>query len=265
MGSEREWKEALEIFLRELFITRMGLSKGYKIVVLDSLLYPLHFRKALLYVLLTRFRFSSVKFLLSESSSLFSIPPKGSNSLYQTGLVVDIGSRDSRVIPVYDGIALLGKLQHGGASSYDVLQRLQSLLLEFTKCNDLDGNQKNITMDQLNPRILENILSQICFTCEKSFSSGKTPTLKFPPEIISCYQNEKQQAQEESNKSDESLLQIYGNESQRIQKVNFPLGGGLSLDIDGYIRGHSTEVLFENTEDYPSVAALILDCLLAVS
>lgn len=263
-GSEREWREALEIFLREIFITRMGLSKGYKIIVLDSLLYPFHFRTSLLYVLLTRFRFSSVKFLVSESASLFAIPPKtSSNPLFQTGLIVDIGYKDTRVLPVYDGIALVGKLKQGGASSYDVLQRLKALLLEFGKCSDINGNFTNINFDQLNVRTLENLLSQICFTCELSHAFGSPPALKYPPEVLSCFHENVDEAQELS-KSDDSLSKIYESESKRIPKVNFSLDRGFNIEIDGFIRSQSTEVLFENTEDYPSVAALILDSLLSV-
>jgi len=266
-ANEQEWREALEIFLREIFLTRMGIGKGYKITVLDSLIHPVPFRRALLHVLLNRFRFSSVKYIIAECAGLFAIPPKTNASplsLYQTGLIVDIGSLDTRVLPVYDGIAMTGKLQQGGASSFDVLQRLRALLLEYGVVQSPSGEQNPVTSNLLSNSVVEDILSKISFACSGKYCPKVPLQLKFPPSVSTCFNlDQAQGAGEVENKSETTDSSVVDGENKRIPSASFPLSDGRTIEICGFIRGHSIDVLFENTEDYPSVAAKILDCLLA--
>jgi actin-related protein 10 len=113
--------------LRELFFTHLGLATGYNIIVIESLLHPIKFRRALSYVLFRRFRVGSIKYALGETTPLFSLPfiSTSEAKLHSTVLSVDIGFKETRVLPIYEGLAHLGKFTTGGAGAFAVFNRLR--------------------------------------------------------------------------------------------------------------------------------------------
>lgn len=221
-----------------------------------------------------RFKLSPVKFFIAESMSLFAITPKDIKNpkLYDTGIILDVGYSATRALPIYEGVALTGKFIHGGVSSYDVLQRLSSLLKEHgivkNESRTIDASTYPLFDDY---NVLEDILVRCCFVCLRAFSPGTPPDLKYPPKNYSCFGIEEgnqlknipliDQSKSSRRNNSSSLVK---DECQRVSTILFPLSDGNKLEINGYVRAHAADILFEHTENYPSVASIILDSLLSV-
>lgn len=122
--------------------------------------------------------------------------------------------------------------------------------------------------------MLEDILKRTCFVCLRAYSPAHPPQLKYPPKIKTCLPNESQnlpqsplilklQKPTHSRKRSDSSA-IFQDENKRIETITYPLPDGNALEINGYVRSHAPDVLFEHTEDCPSIPSIILDSILLV-
>jgi len=276
-GTEIEWRQALETLLREIFHTFLGIGPGYNVLVIDSLLYPLNFRKALAYVLFKRFKISNVKYCLGEATPLFTLPPTNGTetSLHSTGLILDVGFKESRILPVYEGIAMISKMKTGGAGGFVVCERLRALLQEHGRLYTplIHGSKPKLPSPPVCSESLEDILHRCCFISLRALSPSHPPKLKFPPPGHTCYPPG-QRLPSESEPKDvlkpvvshtrrRSSTSSIMDESSKIASVQYPLGDGTSIEVNGYVQAHAADVLFETQGEVSSVASLILDCLLS--
>ncbi|KAK7504157.1 hypothetical protein BaRGS_00004461 [Batillaria attramentaria] len=233
-NSTAELHENLKELLSVLIFRYLLMSpKDKRVVVVESLLCPSEFRDCLAKVLFRHFEVGSVLFAPGHVLSLLTL---GS----ACGLVMDVGYRETLVIPVYEGIPILKAWQAIPIAGKAIHRhgRIKSQLLENAVVKTAEHQDQPVATvpESLTEEILEDIKVRCCFVTE--YSRG--------------------QAIQD--------VTLRGASASKLPKlppaVEYPLDGSRIVSVSGKIREHTCETLFEQDDDGHSVAALILDSLM---
>ncbi|XP_015267581.1 PREDICTED: actin-related protein 10 [Gekko japonicus] len=222
----------LKEFIHMLYFRHLLVNpRDRRVVVVESVLCPSHFRETLTRVLFKYFEVPSVLFAPSHLMSLLTL---GINS----AMVLDCGYTESLVLPIYEGIPVLncwGALPLGGKAIHKELE-YQLLEQSTVDTGATKGQSLPSVMGSVPEDIIEDIKVRTCFVSDlqrglkiqaaKFNMEGSAERPAFPPD------------------------------------VDYPLDGEKILHVNGAIRDSVAEILFEQDNEEQSAATLILDSLL---
>ncbi|XP_070787756.1 actin-related protein 10 [Pituophis catenifer annectens] len=222
----------LKEFIHMLYFRHLLVNpRDRRVVIVESVLCPSHFRETLTKVLFKYFEVPSVLFAPSHLMSLLTL---GINS----AMVLDCGYTESLVLPIYEGIPVLscwGALPLGGKAIHKELE-YQLLEQSTVDTGAIKGQSLALVMGSVPEDIVEDIKVRTCFVSDLQ-RGLKIQAAKF-----------------DMNDSAERPTPP--------PDVDYPLDGKKILHINGSIRDSVVEVLFVQDNEEKSVATLILDSLM---
>jgi actin-related protein 10 len=194
-------------------------SKDYRVVVVEPVLCPSDFRNTLARALLYHFSAPHVAFMPSPLLSVFSLGR-------QTALVVDIGWRETTVLPLYEGVPVMTAWQSTSNAAHTVHDTVLQSVLERGTVTDTqtreDKPASTLNLEELVEASLEDIIVTACA--------------------------------------------VRGLDSERTAPdIPFPLSQQFTLSIPGSIRDRCAEGLFEDEAGDQSLPAAVLQSLLKCS
>ena len=160
-----------------------------------------------------------------------------------------------------EGVALIGKLQQGGACGKDLLDRARALIREFAVVSE-NTSDADLLLEKATRSLtdLENAVTKSCFACMRAYSPRQRPQLKYPPLKSTCFTENATEGPKEPSK----VAFTRKEEDERVPASSFTFSSGLEVQLGGFIRAHVADVLFEEAEEHPSIATKILDTLIQV-
>ncbi|KAG8561079.1 hypothetical protein GDO81_015237 [Engystomops pustulosus] len=214
------------LYFRHLLVN----PRDRRVVLIESVLSPSHFRETLTRVLFKYFEVPSVLFAPGHLMSLMTL---GLNS----AIVLDCGYRETLVLPIYEGIPILscwGALPLGGKAIH---KELEAQLLEQCTADTGTAKEQSLpsVMSSVPEEVVEDIKVRVCFVSDL----------------------------QRGLKIQAARFNIDGS-SERPEPppdVDYPLDGQKILHVKGAIRDSVVELLFEQDNEEKSVATLILDSL----
>ncbi|GAA6097917.1 actin-related protein 10 [Tachysurus ichikawai] len=221
----------LKEFIHTLYFRHLLVNpRDRRVVIIESILCPSHFRETLSRVFFKHFEVPSVLF---APSHLMSIMTLGVNS----ALVMDCGYTETLVLPVYEGIPILSAWEALPMGGKAIHKELESLMTEqCTVDTDLSTGQcLPAIMGTIPEEVVEDVKVRTCFVSdlqrglkiqEAKFNMDGTAERPAPP-----------------------------------PDADYPLDGRKILHIKGSIRDSVAEILFEQDNEEKSVASLVLDTL----
>ncbi|XP_007891490.1 actin-related protein 10 isoform X2 [Callorhinchus milii] len=222
----------LKEFIHMLYFRHLLVNpRDRRVVVIESVLCPSHFRETLTKVFFKHFEVPSVLFAPSHLMSLLTL---GINS----AVVLDCGYTEALALPIYEGIPILnawGSLPLGGKAIH---KELNSQLLE--ECTVDTGTETGQSLASVMSTLPDEILEDI--------------------KVRTCFVSDLQRGL----KIQDAKFNIDGT-AERPQpppNVAYPLDGEKILHVKGSIRDSVIEILFEQDNEEKSVATLILDSLI---
>ncbi|XP_003225829.1 actin-related protein 10 isoform X1 [Anolis carolinensis] len=222
----------LKEFIHMLYFRHLLVNpRDRRVVIVESVLSPSHFRETLTRVLFKYFEVPSVLFAPGHLMSLLTL---GINS----AMVLDCGYTESLVLPIYEGIPVLncwGALPLGGKAIHKELE-YQLLEQSTVDTGATKGQSLPSVMGSVPEDIVEDIKVRTCFVSDLQ-RGLKIQAAKF---------NMDGSAERPTPPPD----------------VDYPLDGEKILHVSGAIRDSVVEILFEQDNEEKSVATLILDSLM---
>uniref|UniRef100_A0A452G3K1 Actin-related protein 10 n=1 Tax=Capra hircus TaxID=9925 RepID=A0A452G3K1_CAPHI len=152
----------LKEFIHILYFRHLLVNpRDRRVVVIESVLCPSHFRETLTRVL---FKYFEVPSVLLAPSHLMALLTLGINS----AMVLDCGYRESLVLPIYEGIPVLncwGALPLGGKALH---KELETQLLEQCTVDTGAAKEQSLpsVMGSIPEGILEDIKVRTCFVSD---------------------------------------------------------------------------------------------------
>lgn len=224
--------ENLKDFLFNLYFRHLLVNaKDRRVVICESILCPSAFRDTLAKVLFKHFEASSVLFAVGQVNCLLGLGT-------HTGLVVDVGYNETVVLPVYEGIPVLKALQCVPLGGKSIHKRIESQLKETGKITTGSKEEEPLSTvpDCLNEEILEDIKVRCCFVTKLERASQI------------------------------HKVTLHGEDQSKLPSpppgVKYPLDGNRLLLVNGDVREHSCEVLFEQDNEQQSISTIILDAII---
>ncbi|XP_026526002.1 actin-related protein 10 [Pseudonaja textilis] len=222
----------LKEFIHMLYFRHLLVNpRDRRVVIVESVLCPSHFRETLTKVLFKYFEVPSVLFAPSHLMALLTL---GINS----AMVLDCGYTESLVLPIYEGIPVLscwGALPLGGKAIHKELE-YQLLEQSTVDTGATKGQSLTSVMGSIPEDIVEDIKVRTCFVSDLQ-RGLKIQAAKFDMDDSS-------------------------ERPTPPPDVDYPLDGEKILHINGSIRDSVVEVLFVQDNEEKSVATLILDSLM---
>lgn len=225
--SEDELLEELTTFLHAIYFRYLLVNpKDRRVVVCEDFVQTERFRNCLSRVLFKQF--SVVGLLLTPALPL-ALVPLGT----PTGLIVNIGYKDSSSICVYEGMVIIKSYKSIEVGTHAHLLAIEKMIKDSGEVT-VKGERKKFTdaYGELEISQLEDIRARTCFCGErpkeledKSFSSSGTTT------------------------------------PSRAVDMNYPLSDGHNLIVTGAVRERSVEVLYDGDGDDNSLGTIVLDSL----
>ncbi|XP_063078404.1 actin-related protein 10 [Engraulis encrasicolus] len=221
----------LKEFIHTLYFRHLLVNpRDRRVVIVESILCPSHFRETLTKVFFKQFEVPSVLFAPSHLMAIMTLG-------ISTALVMDCGYTETLVLPVYEGIPMLPTWEALPLGGKAIHKELDSLLME--QCTvDTDsspGQSLPSVLGSLSEEVVEDIKVRACFVSDllrglkiqqAKFNLDGTAERPAPP-----------------------------------PDVDYPLDGEKILHVKGPIRDSVMEMLFEQDNEEKSMATLILDCL----
>ncbi|KAM3851869.1 actin-related protein 10 isoform 1-T1 [Vipera latastei] len=222
----------LKEFIHMLYFRHLLVNpRDRRVVIVESVLCPSHFRETLTKVLFKYFEVPSVLFAPSHLMSLLTL---GINS----AMVLDCGYTESLVLPIYEGIPVLScwdALPLGGKAIHKELE-YQLLEQSTVDTGATKGQSLTSVMGSVPEDIVEDIKVRTCFVSDLQ-RGLKIQAAKFD-------------------------MDGSAERPAPPPDVDYPLDGEKILHINGVIRDSVVEVLFVQDNEEKSVATLILDSLM---
>uniref|UniRef100_W5MZ30 Actin-related protein 10 n=2 Tax=Lepisosteus oculatus TaxID=7918 RepID=W5MZ30_LEPOC len=222
----------LKEFIHMLYFRHLLVNpRDRRVVVIESILCPSHFRETLSRVFFKHFEVPSVLF---APSHLMSILTLGINS----ALVMDCGYTETLVLPVYEGIPILSAWEALPLGGKAIHRELENMLVEHctVDTDSSKGRSLPTVMGSIPEEIVEDIKVRTCFVSD----------LQRGLKIQDTRFNLEGTAERPSPPPD----------------VDYPLDGEKILHIKGSIRDAVIETMFEQDNEEKSVATLVLDSLI---
>ncbi|XP_036405612.1 actin-related protein 10 [Megalops cyprinoides] len=221
----------LKEFIHMLYFRHLLVNpRDRRVVIIESILCPSHFRETLTKVFFKHFEVPSVLF---APSHLMSVMTLGINS----ALVMDCGYTETLVLPVYEGIPILSAWEALPLAGKAIHKELEAQLVE--QCTvDTDsstGQSVPAVIGTISEEVVEDIKVRTCFVSDL----------------------------QRGLKIQEAKFNLEGTAERPAPPpdVDFPLDGEKILHIKGSIRDSVIEMLFEQDNEEKSVATLVLDAL----
>lgn len=221
----------LKEFIHTLYFRHLLVNpRDRRVVIIESILCPSHFRDTLAKVFFKQFEVPSVLF---APSHLMAIMTLGINS----GLVMDSGYTETLVLPVYECIPILSAWEALPLGGKAIHKELDSLLVEQCTVDADSGTGQSLpsVIGSVPEEIVEDIKVRTCFVSDL----------------------------QRGLKIQEAKFNLEGTTERPAAPpdVDYPLDGEKILHIKGPIRDSVLEMLFEQDNEEKSVATLILDSL----
>ncbi|XP_055496466.1 actin-related protein 10 [Leucoraja erinacea] len=222
----------LKEFIHMLYFRHLLVNpRDRRVVVIESILCPSHFRETLTKVFFKHFEVPSVLFAPCHLMSLLTL---GINS----AVVLDCGYTEALALPIYEGIMILNAWEALPLGGKAIHKELQARLLEECTVDTGTNTGEGLAsvMSSLPEETIEDIKVRTCF-------------------VSDLQRGEKIQA---------AKFNIDGK-AERPQSppdVAYPLDGERILHVKGSVRDSVIEMLFEQDNEEKSIATLILDSLL---
>ncbi|XP_020371653.1 actin-related protein 10 [Rhincodon typus] len=222
----------LKEFIHMLYFRHLLVNpRDRRVVIIESILCPSHFRETLTRVFFKHFEVPSVLFAPSHLMSLLTL---GINS----AVVLDCGYTEALALPIYEGIPILNAWEALPLGGKSIHMELQSRLLE--ECTVDTGTKTGEGLASVMSSIPEETLEDI--------------------KVCTCFVSDLQRGL----KIQAAKFNIDGKAErpQQPPDVAYPLDGERILHVSGSIRDSIIEILFEQDNEEKSIATLILDSLL---
>ncbi|XP_029281735.1 actin-related protein 10 [Cottoperca gobio] len=221
----------LKEFIHLLYFRHLLVNpRDRRVVIIESILCPSHFRETLTKVFFKQFEVPSVVF---APSHLMAIMTLGINS----ALVMDCGHTETLVLPVYECTPILPAWEALPLGGKAIHKELDGLLVE--QCTvDTDttaGQSVPAAIGTIPEETVEDIKVRTCFVSDL----------------------------QRGLKIQEAKFNLDGTAERPAPPpdVDYPLDGEKILHVKGSIRDSLMEILFEQDNEEKSVASLILDAL----
>uniref|UniRef100_A0A3P9MEQ7 Actin-related protein 10 n=1 Tax=Oryzias latipes TaxID=8090 RepID=A0A3P9MEQ7_ORYLA len=221
----------LKEFIHTLYFRHLLVNpRDRRVVIIESILCPSHFRETLTKVFFKQFEVPSV---LYAPSHLVAIMTLGINS----ALVMDCGYTETLVLPVYECTPILSAweaLPLGGKAIHSELNRLVA-------------EQCTVDADSSTKQSVPAVIGNLCIPLDQ---------IKLD---ITCFVSDLQRGL----KMQAAKFNLDGTAERPTPPpdVDYPLDGEKILHINGSVRDSVMEILFEQDNEEKSVASLILDAL----
>uniref|UniRef100_A0AAQ6AND5 Actin-related protein 10 n=1 Tax=Amphiprion ocellaris TaxID=80972 RepID=A0AAQ6AND5_AMPOC len=243
----------LKEFIHILYFRHLLVNpRDRRVVIIESILCPSHFRETLTKVFFKQFEVPSVLF---APSHLMAIMTLGINS----ALVMDCGHTETLVLPVYECTPILPAWEALPLGGKAIHKELDGLLVE--QCTvDTDT-----TTGQSVPAVIGNY-TKSSHTLRLCLFNGALMKLYIRvlfvvwfPAVRTCFVSDLQRGL----KIQEAKFNLDGTAERPAPPpdVDYPLDGEKILHVKGSIRDSVMEILFEQDNEEKSVASLILDAL----
>uniref|UniRef100_A0A5K3FMP7 Actin-related protein 10 n=1 Tax=Mesocestoides corti TaxID=53468 RepID=A0A5K3FMP7_MESCO len=232
-----------ELFHRMCYKNLIVNAKERRVVIVESLMTPTHFKQSIAEVLFMHFEVPSILFAPSHLAALFTLG-------ISTALVIDCGYSDAVVLPVYEGYTMLNTWQSAQLGSKYIHAELERQLRDFAFFTEEGSDvQQRIPPDtQLPEDLIEDIKVRACFVS--------------PMERSALWNNW-------------LLLTHDGKDLEAVDHIPTPhfatetfscsLGGsdGRLMHIPSRLRETAVEGLFHGQDaDNVTIQSLVLECLL---
>ncbi|XP_033023636.1 actin-related protein 10 [Lacerta agilis] len=254
----------LKEFIHMLYFRHLLVNpRDRRVVIVESVLCPSHFRETLTRVLFKYFEVPSVLFAPGHLMSLLTL---GINS----AMVLDCGYTESMVLPIYEGIPVLncwGALPLGGKAIHKELE-FQLLEQSTVDTGTTKGQSLPSVMGSVPEDIVEDIKVRTCFVSDLQ-RGLKIQAAKFNLDGSAEVREEGAEFPLSVRMNLIPFSFAFGllTASFVLQRpapppdVDYPLDGQKILHVNGAIRDSVVEILFEQDNEEKSVATLILDSL----
>ncbi|KTW25674.1 hypothetical protein T552_03535 [Pneumocystis carinii B80] len=221
--------DRLEIYLREVYNKWLNIgSKFRKVSIVEYILLPIKFKVIIAKTLFTYFQVPSITFLSSHVLVLVSL---GLNS----GIVIDIGSKETSVIPIYDLRPMTSFIVTSSLASNFCFSRLKYLLTHYSIPR----------LASLTFYDVQDFLQRAVFCLPISPLASSKSTIILLEDLENTYKS-----------NVECSDVIWEPPSQK----------GLEVTVPGWVRVCITEALFEGSDKYAdtdeiSIPQMIKKCL----
>uniref|UniRef100_A0A673WK78 Actin-related protein 10 n=1 Tax=Salmo trutta TaxID=8032 RepID=A0A673WK78_SALTR len=222
----------LKEFIHMLYFRHLLVNpRDRRVLIIESILCPSHFRETLTKVFFKQFEVPSVLFAPSHLMSIMSL---GINS----GLVMDCGYTETLVLPVYECIPILSAWEALPLGGKAIHKELDGLLVE----------QCTVDSDSSTGQSLPTVIA---------YSHRPSCVVSCP--VRTCFVSDLKRGL----KIQEAKFNLEGTAERPTPPpdVDYPLDGEKILHIKGPIRDSVMEMLFEQDNEEKSVATLVLDTL----
>ncbi|KAJ3580725.1 hypothetical protein NHX12_034217, partial [Muraenolepis orangiensis] len=221
----------LKDFIHTLYFRHLLVNpRDRRVVIIESVLCPSHFRETLTKVFFKQFEVPSVLF---APGHLMSIMTLGLSS----ALVMDCGYTETLVLPVYESTLILPAWEALPLGGQAIHKELDSLLVDLCTVDTDSGAGQSLptALGPIEEDIVEDIKVRMCFVSDL----------------------------QRGFKIQEAKFNLDGTAERPAPPpdVDYPLDGEKILHIKGSIRDSVMEILFEQDNEEKSVASLILDTL----
>lgn len=232
--NEEELYDVLVDFIHVIYFRHLLVNpKDRRVLIVESILCPTSFRNVLALVLFKHYEVMSVLFAPTHLMSLFTLG-------IQTALVLDCGYKESFVLPIFNGVPLLGAWESLPLAAKMLHSSLEQQILE--NCMVTIDKSENVKLssfvDSIKETVLEDIKVRMCFATK--LERGK----------------QIQNAIQQNGSLDKEKL------PSCLADVNYPMDGNKVLHISGRIRESLAEELFQINDDGQSLPAMLLDSIL---
>lgn len=208
--------KVMSSFMKDIYLNYLLLNpKDSRVIIVESLLSPITRRNSLAEALFKHLNVSHVVFMPSHLLCTFTIGRP-------SALVVDIGYKETEILPIYEGIPIVNAWQAVSFAAEELQRTIKELILE--KCEvtgDPDDTKPACNLDnEIINNEIEDIIVKTCFV--RSQDNDTTPLdIHYP---------------------------LYSENS--------------SLVLSGFIRSHSADVMFnpDDASIQSAILEAVLKC-----
>lgn len=219
----------LKEFIHILYFRHLLVNpRDRRVVIIESILCPSHFRETLTKVFFKQFEVPSILF---APSHLMAVMTLGINS----ALVMDCGQTETLVLPVFECTPILPAWEALPLGGKAIHKELEGLLVEqcLVDTDTSSGQTVAAAIGTIPEDIVEDIKVRTCFVSDL----------------------------QRGLKIQEAKFNTEAERPAAPPDVAYPLDGEKILHVRGSIRDSLMEILFEQDNEEKSVATLILDTL----
>ncbi|VDK21278.1 unnamed protein product [Taenia asiatica] len=218
--------------------------KERRVVIVESIMTPTHFRQTIADVLFRHFEVPSILFAPAHLMALFTLG-------ISTGLVLDCGYSEALVLPICEGFTLLSTWHSAHLGSRHIHKRLEGQIREHAFVEDDGAGRQKLSevfdMGANTHAMLEDILMRACFISPADRAASWRKWIE---------------EREKSKEGCPTQPPLYATESFTCPLEGCGEGTRL-VHIPSWLRESATEILFTPDDaDGVTITTLFLDCLL---